>query len=161
MDAYVRKLLKKERSEMVFLVAITLLAVAVRILVRSFVAEDWSVYWSDWLLQLKEGGFSALKDDFYDYAPPVMYLLYLITLLPMNAMTAFKGICCLLEILGAFVIAKIVLLCTKSQKKAVFSYGIFLFWPTVILNAAVWSQCDIIYTLLILCSVYFLLKVKQ
>ncbi len=160
MDAYVRKLLKKERSEMVFLVAITLLAVAVRILVRSFVAEDWSVYWSDWLLQLKEGGFSALKDDFYDYAPPVMYLLYLITLLPMNAMTAFKGICCMLEIAGACVIAGIVLECTKSRRKAVFSYGVFLFLPTVILNAAVWSQCDIIYTLLILCSVYFLIKDK-
>lgn len=160
MDAYIRKLLKKEQSEFWLVVVLTLLAIAVRVLVRSFVAEDWSVYWSNWLLQFQEGGFRALKDDFYDYAPPVMYLLYLITRLPLNPMTAFKGICCLLEILGAFVIAKIVLLCTKSQKKAVFSYGIFLFWPTVILNAAVWSQCDIIYTLLILCSVYFLLKDK-
>lgn len=160
MDAYIRKLLKKEQSEFWLVVVLTLLAIAVRVLVRSFVAEDWSVYWSNWLLQFQEGGFRALKDDFYDYAPPVMYLLYLITRLPLNPMTAFKGICCLLEILGAFVIAKIVFLCTKSQKKAVFSYGIFLFWPTVILNAAVWSQCDIIYTLLILCSVYFLLKDK-
>ena len=137
MDAYIRKLLKKEQSEFWLVVVLTLLAIAVRVLVRSFVAEDWSVYWSNWLLQFQEGGFRALKDDFYDYAPPVMYLLYLITRLPLNPMTAFKGICCLLEILGAFVIAKIVLLCTKSQKKAVFSYGIFLFWPTVILNAAV------------------------
>ena len=64
MDAYVRKLLKKERSEMVFLVAITLLAVAVRILVRSFVAEDWSVYWSDWLLQLKDPAAHECHDCF-------------------------------------------------------------------------------------------------
>lgn len=160
MDAYIRKLLKKERAELLLIVVLTLLAIAVRVMVRSFVAEDWSVYWSNWLLQFQEGGFRALKDDFYDYAPPVMYLLYLITRLPVNPMTAFKGICCLLEILGAFVIARIVLLCTKSRKKAAFSYGVFLFWPTVILNAAVWSQCDIIYTLFILCSVYFLLKDK-
>lgn len=160
MDAYVRKLLNKERAEVLYLGVITLLAIAVRILVRSFVAEDWSVYWSSWLAQLETGGFAALKDDFYDYAPPVMYLLYLITLLPVNAMTAFKGICCMLEIIGAVVIAKTVFVCTKSREKAVFSYGVFLFLPTVILNAAVWSQCDIIYTLLLLCSVYFLIQDK-
>ena len=130
-------------------------------MVRSFVAEDWSVYWSDWLSKLEAGGFTALKDDFYDYAPPVMYILYLITLLPVNAMTAFKGFCCLLEFAGAGMIAKTVLLCTKSRKKACLSYGIFLFLPTVILNAAVWSQCDIIYTILILSSVYFLLINKK
>lgn len=162
MDAYIRKWMKKEgRPELLLVAVITLLAVCVRIQVRSFVAEDWSVYWSDWLSRLEAGGFAALADDFYDYAPPVMYILYLITLLPVNAMTAFKGFCCLLEFAGAGMIAKIVLLCTKSRKKACLSYGIFLFLPTVILNAAVWSQCDIIYTLLILSSVYFLLVNKK
>ena len=36
-----------------------------------------------------------------------------------------------------------------------------LFLPTVILNAAVWSQCDIIYTLLILECVNCLMKNKK
>jgi len=171
MDLYIRNLLKKnisigkhkfdtEVSEVLFLAVITLLAVGVRISVRSFVADDWSIYWSSWLLELKEGGFRALADDFYDYAPPVMYILYLITLLPMNAMTAFKGLCCLLDFAGACVIAGMVEECTGSKKKAHLAYGIFLMLPTVILNAAVWSQCDIIYSLLILCSVYFLIKNK-
>ena len=64
MDAYIRKLLKKEQSEFWLVVVLTLLAIAVRVLVRSFVAEDWSVYWSNWLLQFQEGGFRDLKDDF-------------------------------------------------------------------------------------------------
>ena len=170
MDRYVRGWMKKEFSfgtcrvrgaEILFLMSLTVLAVLVRVQVRTFVAEDWSVYWSNWLLELQTKGFSALADDFYDYAPPVMYLLYIITLLPVNAMTAFKGICCLLEFAGAAVIAGIVLDCTKSRKRAQFAYGLFLFLPTVILNAAVWSQCDIIYTFLILCSVYFLLKDRR
>lgn len=169
MDQYVRNLLNKkisigkyrtEMSEILFLAALTLLAVGVRISVRSFVADDWSIYWSDWLARLEKGGFRALADDFYDYAPPVMYILYLITLLPVNAMTAFKGFCCLLEFVGAMVIAGIVEECTGSRRRAHLAYGIFLFLPTVILNAAVWSQCDIIYSLLILCSVYFLIKNK-
>lgn len=167
MDSYVRNLLKKkisigtyqtEMSQLLFLAVITLLAVGVRISVRSFIAEDWSVYWSHWLAELESGGFRALADDFYDYAPPVMYILYLITLLPINAMTAFKGLCCLLEFAGAVLIGRMVYLCTGSGKRAGMAYGIFLFLPTVILNAAVWSQCDIIYTLLILCSVYFLIQ---
>lgn len=151
---------KVSASELLFLAVITLLAVGVRISVRSFVAEDWSVYWSHWLSELETGGFRALADDFYDYAPPVMYLLYLITLLPINAMTAFKGFCCLLEFAGAVLIAGMVEECTGSRKKAHLAYSIFLFLPTVILNASVWSQCDIIYTLLILISVCFLMKNK-
>lgn len=151
---------KVSAPDLLFLAVITLLAVGVRICVRSFVAEDWSVYWSSWLSELETGGFRALADDFYDYAPPVMYILYLITLLPVNAMTAFKGLCCLLEFAGAALIADMVKECTKSRKKAYLAYSIFLFLPTVILNAAVWSQCDIIYTLLILCSVCFLMKNK-
>lgn len=149
-----------EVRSVLFLAVLTLLAAGVRISVRSFVADDWSIYWSSWLSELETHGFRALADDFYDYAPPVMYILYLITLLPVNAMTAFKGLCCLLEFVGAAVIAGMVKECTGSRKKAQLAYGIFLFLPTVILNAAVWSQCDIIYTLLILCSVYFLMKDK-
>lgn len=151
---------RTEVSELLFLAVLTLLAVGVRISVRSFIAEDWSVYWSSWLAELEAGGFRALADDFYDYAPPVMYILYLITLLPINAMTAFKGLCCLLEFAAAALIAGMVKECTGSRKKAHLAYGIFLFLPTVILNASVWSQCDIIYTLLILCSVCFLMKNK-
>ena len=167
MDRYMRNLLGRKisfgkqearASEWLFLAALTVLAVALRISVRSFVADDWSTYWSAWLAELETNGFKALAGNFYDYAPPVMYILYLITLLPINAMTAFKGLCCLLELIGAAVIAGIVKECTGSKKKAHLSYGIFLFLPTVILNASVWSQCDIIYTLLILCSAYFLLK---
>lgn len=167
MDQLIRDWMKKEYlpgrcrlrgEELLFLASLTVLAALVRVQVRSFVADDWSIYWSSWLTELQTRGFSALADDFYDYAPPVMYLLYGITLLPVNAMTAFKGICCLLEFAGAAVIAGIVAECTKSRKRAQFAYGLFLFLPTVILNAAVWSQCDIIYTFLILCSVLFLLK---
>ena len=167
MDRYMRGWMKKEFSfgkyrasggELLFLTVLTGLAAAVRILARSFVADDWSIYWSSWLSELSVRGFGALADDFYDYAPPVMYLLYVITRLPVNPMTAFKGFCCLLELLGAAVIGGIVMDCTGSRRRAQYACGIFLFLPTVILNASVWSQCDIIYTLLILCSVRFLLK---
>lgn len=159
MDQYVRSLLsKKNVTEFLFLAVITLLAAAVRISVRSFVSDDWTIFWDDWLYQLREGGFGALANGFYDYAPPILYILYLFTLLPINGMTAYKGFFCLLDFVGAAAIARMVEECTGSRKKAHLAYGIFLFLPTVILNSAVWAQCDIIYSLLILCSVYFLIK---
>ncbi|MBS6396756.1 MAG: hypothetical protein KH452_06350 [Clostridiales bacterium] len=169
MDQYVRNLLKKkisigtyetEMSKLLFLAVITLLAASVRISVRSFVGDDWSIYWSSWLAELQNRGFRALADDFYDYAPPVMYIWYVISLLPINGMTAFKGLCCLLDFVGAALVGMMVMECTKSEQKAHLAYGIFLFLPTVILNASVWSQCDIIYSLLILSSVYYLMKNK-
>jgi len=43
---------RTEVSELLFLAVITLLAAGVRISVRSFIAEDWSVYWSHWLSEL-------------------------------------------------------------------------------------------------------------
>ena len=68
MDQYVRNLLKKkisigtyqtEMSQFVFLAVITLLAISVRISVRTFVAQDWDWYWSVWLDELRAGGFRA------------------------------------------------------------------------------------------------------
>ena len=53
MDRYMRNLLSRKISfgkqetrvsEWLFLAALTMLAVALRISVRSFVADDWSVY---------------------------------------------------------------------------------------------------------------------
>ena len=109
MDQSVRNLLNKKMklggqelnvSDVLLLAAITVLAVWVRTAVRSFVAQDWTDYWSLWLEELRAGGFKALAGNFYDYAPPVMYLLYLITLLPINSMTAFKAFCCMLDFVG-------------------------------------------------------------
>ena len=161
MDAYVRDWLKKDRhGEYLLLAVLTILAVAARISMRTFVSDDWVIFWDDWFSHLQSKGFSALADDFYDYAPPMLYLLYLITLLPVNYMTAFKGFCCLLDFAGAAAAAGLVWNCTGNRKRAVFAYGAFLFLPTVILNGAVWCQCDIIYTLLILLCVSFLLKGK-
>lgn len=170
MDQSVRNLLNKKMklggqelnvSDVLLLAAITVLAVWVRTAVRSFVAQDWTDYWRLWLEELSAGGFKALAGNFYDYAPPVMYLLYLITLLPINSMTAFKAFCCMLDFVGAGLIGNMVTDCTGSKKRGMLAYGVFLFLPTVILNAAVWSQCDIIYTLLILECVNCLMKNKK
>lgn len=170
MDLHIRNLMKKKVSmgayelkvsDLLLLSVLTLLAVSVRIMMRTFVAQDWTDYWEIWFTELRTGGFKALATDFYDYAPPIVYLLYLFTLLPINAMTAYKGFCCVLDFFGAAVIAMMVWECTRSRTKAYLSYGMFLFLPTVILDAAVWCQCDMIYTLPVLCSVYFLLKDKK
>ncbi|MDO4262327.1 MAG: hypothetical protein Q4C82_09625 [Eubacteriales bacterium] len=167
MDQAVRNLLKKKIkvgrgqigvSDLLFLLLVTALAAWARAAVRTFVAQDWTDYWSLWLGELEEKGFSALAGNFYDYAPPVMYLLYLITLLPVNSMTAFKAVCCLLDFAGAGLVGAMTAECTGSRKRGMLAYGIFLFLPTVILNAAVWSQCDILYTVLLLCCVRCLMK---
>ncbi len=73
------------------MVVMTVLAIAVRISVRTFVADDWTIFWEDWFFHLKEGGFHSLAEGWYDYAPPIVYLLYIISVLPINEMTGYKG----------------------------------------------------------------------
>lgn len=77
MDQSVRNLLNKKMklggqelnvSDVLLLAVITVLAVWVRTAVRSFVAQDWTDYWSLWLEELRAGGFKALAGNFYDYA---------------------------------------------------------------------------------------------
>ena len=51
----------------------------------------------------------------------------------------------MLDFVGAGLIGNMVTDCTGSKKRGMLAYGVFLFLPTVILNAAVWSQCDITY----------------
>jgi Gpi18-like mannosyltransferase len=49
----------------------------------------------------------------------------------------------------------------KTNLLPYLAYGVALFIPPVLLNSAVWGQCDIIYTCFILISIYLFLRKKS
>ena len=73
-----------------------------------------------------------------------IYDLYLIKLLS----TFF-------DVLLAFGAMRLTGLFTRSRVKLLFVYFAVLFWPTVVLNSAVWGQCDSIYVSLGLLAIYW------
>lgn len=156
------KLMKKsgwpgfDKTDVLYLAAMTVIGMAIRLILRVVTTDDWGMYWDPWISDLKEMGFSYLATDRYDYTPTFVYILWVISKLPINPMTAYKGLHIVLDFVAAIVMGKIVWKVTGSSVKSITAYGLMLLVPTIWANSALWAQCDIIFmTFLLLCFYYF------
>lgn len=155
------KLLKKyqmDKTDVIFLLLMTAIGLGIRMILRTVTTVDWTMYWDPWIAILKEQGFRALGTDFYDYAPPFVYILWGISRLPLNPMTCYKGICIAVDFAAAVVMGKIVWEGTGSRVKSVCVYGLTLLVPTIWANSALWAQCDIIFMTFVLLCIYELFR---
>ena len=150
--------LKKQgltRLDLFYLAALTLIGLSIRVILRVVITDDWLMYWDPWISDIKEMGFSYLATDRYDYTPTFIYIIWVISKLPINPMTAYKGLHCILDFVAAAILGKMIYKVTGSRRKGVLSYGLFLIVPTIWANSALWAQCDIIFmTFLLLCFYY-------
>lgn len=144
--------------DLLLLAGMSVAGILIRWVFRAVVTDDWDIFWGPWIEELRMGGFHALATDFYDYAPPFVYILYFISNLSMNSMIAYKTICCIFDFIAAIVAAGIIYDCTKSKVRMIGVYSIFMIMPTMIANSALWAQCDIIYATFVLLSILFILK---
>lgn len=143
------------RMDLCYLAALTLIGLGIRVILRVVITDDWLMYWDPWISDLKEMGFSYLATDRYDYTTTFVYILWAISRLPINPMTAYKGLHCVLDFVAAGILGKMIWKVTGSKRKGILSYGLFLIVPTIWANSALWAQCDIIFmTFLLLCFYY-------
>ena len=113
-----------------------------------------------------------------DYPPLYMYFLSIFSILPFgrvveasgswnayyyyeNLMYYVKTLTFIFEIIFAVFAYKIVKKVSGSKIAGCTAYSLFLFLPTVIINGAVWGQCDICYSTMLLISTYYLMEKKQ
>ncbi len=89
------------RMDLCYLAALTLIGLGIRVILRVVITDDWLMYWDPWISDLKEMGFSYLATDRYDYTPTFVYILWVISRLPINPMTAYKGLHCVLDFVAA------------------------------------------------------------
>ena len=143
------------RMDLCYLAALTLIGLGIRVILRVVITDDWLMYWDPWISDLKEMGFPYLATDRYDYTPTFVYILWAISRLSINPMTAYKGLHCVLDFVAAGILGKMIWNVTGSKRKGILSYGLFLIVPTIWANSALWAQCDIIFmTFLLLCFYY-------
>ena len=146
------------RMDLCYLAALTLIGLGIRVILRVVITDDWLMYWDPWISDLKEMGFSYLATDRYDYTPTFVYILWAISRLPINPMTAYKGLHCVLDFVAAGILGKMIWKVTGSKRKGILSYGLFLIVPTIWANSALWAQCDIIFMTFLLLCFYFLFE---
>jgi len=120
--------------------------------------QDFLLQWYDYIVT--HGRFAALSDNFYNYTPPYIYMMTAVSYLDgvFSRVTLIKSISILFDGLSAFLIYKIVLLVRPDRRLAILAAALFLNLPTVILNGAVWGQCDVIYTTFLLAFAYYLIR---
>lgn len=147
-----------DRADVLYLLVITVIGLAIRGILRVVTTVDWTTYWDPWIMDLKEMGFSYLATDRYDYAPSFVYILWVISKLPINPMTSYKALHIVLDFVAAAVMGKLVSESTGSKTKSFIAYGAMLLVPTIWADSALWAQCDIIFMLFILLSFYYLFR---
>ena len=141
------------------LVAITVLALAVRWTMLGEQSGDYRAFLDPWYRHLAQSGFAGLGDEFSNYNTPYLVLLAAVTYLPVPELVGIKAISIVFDLLLAVFVAKIVAhVRPGSRWLPVLGYGATLLLPTVVLNSAWWAQCDAIYASLAVGSVYFLLR---
>ncbi len=149
---------KWELSDILLIVGVTILSMLIRLEVRHVVSGDWTTWWDLWFKELYAGGFKALAGNWYDYAPPFVYLLWLISVLPINCMTGFKLMMTGFDLMAAIVAYLIIYEITKNRTKAVVTYAIFVLSPIFIVNSVLWAQCDMLPMFWVLLCIYFFVK---
>lgn len=149
---------KWELSDILLIVGVTVLSLLIRLEVKHVITGDWTTWWEIWFAKLYEGGFGAIAGDWYDYAPPFVYLLWLITVLPINCMTGFKLMMSGFDFMAAIVAYLIIYEITKDKTKSVIAYAVFLLNPIFIVNSTLWAQCDMLPMFWVLLCIYFFIK---
>lgn len=149
---------KWELSDILLIVGVTVLSLLIRMEVKHVITGDWTTWWELWFAELYECGFGAIAGDWYDYAPPFVYLLWLITVLPINCMTGFKLMMSGFDFMAAIVAYLIIYEITKNKTKSVIAYAVFMLNPIFIVNSTLWAQCDMLPMFWVLLCVYFFIK---
>jgi Gpi18-like mannosyltransferase len=114
--------------------------------------------WYDYIQE--HGGFAALKDNFANYTPPYLYLLWLATKLPVQKLYAIKLVSIPFDFLQALFVMLIVRLRYESRTVRMLAFFAALFAPTVVFNSGLWAQSDAMYTSFLLASVYYVIRKK-
>ena len=157
---------------------LTLLSVALRVVAIPHSNQDLVSFNLIWYETLSKGVAQALATDFANYTPPYTYFLALATLMRgfIAPLTAIKLIPTCFDILGAFLIYKIVALIpapspvgsreknplslrerARVRARPLLAAAIYFSAPTVLINSSYWGQADSLYTACLLTCLYLLM----
>ncbi|CAM3630738.1 hypothetical protein KIPE111705_17900 [Kibdelosporangium persicum] len=139
--------------------AIVLLTLAVRLVLFPFQSMDYRAFVQQWYEFIAaNGGFPALRYEFANYNVPYLYLLAVLTYLPVPVLAGVKVISVLFDLLLAFYVYKVVALKYPRGWLPFLAATTVSLLPTVVTNGAMWAQCDSIYAAFGVGAVYYVVR---
>ena len=157
-----------ERNDFNFLIAIFYTGVSfAALLIARFALFDYESFdyihsLSHWVERYREMTFfEGLGVKVSNYNQPYMYLLNIIARIGIPDIYLIKIISVIFDAVLAFFVMKIVSLKTKSLNMRILSFLLAFAVPTVIINSAMWGQCDSIYSAFAVGALYYALRVRS
>lgn len=146
----------------IMMAAIAIGGILVRIPLFKFVSGDMSGYLIVWYDTIKAyGGIHALNIQVGNYSVLYQTLIALMTYIPLSPVILYKSLSVVFDYVMAVAVARFVYEETgKNINKAVFSFAMVLLSPIVIMNSAMWGQCDSIFTSFLVLTVFYFKKEK-
>src|SRR6185436_18188617 len=124
------------------------------------VVSDYTYFIKVWFETLKVHGLTAFTQLFADYAPLYLYLLKLLTYIPVSSLYSEKTLSFLFDIaiaIGGYYVLKQA--SVWAGQKDILKLGaiVLLTLPTVMINSSLWGQSDALYTAGIVWGIYAML----
>ncbi len=132
-----------------------ILAVMARWALFPFESTDYRVHFGPWYDYIANHGFfQAFGDRFHNYPPLYVHMIGVCVIIPGVKIIKMKALLVLFDLIGA---AAGYFMIRKRYPKglaAAAGFWAILFAPTVIMNGALWTECDMVFTAPLLISLY-------
>lgn len=127
--------------------ALAIAAILLRLYCFDWITDDYRNFLAPWIQFFESnGGFYALQYSVGNYNVPYLYFLALFSYFDSeNWLYLIKLLSVFFDIVLAFAVTKLVSLYYDSDNRLLIAFFGSLFLPTVVLNGALWGQCDVIY----------------
>jgi Gpi18-like mannosyltransferase len=133
--------------------------ILVRLSVFDYITLDYENFLSPWVQFYREnGGFAGLGTAQGNYNVPYLTWLALFSYFPIFDLYLIKLLSLIFDAVLAYFLFKLASLLTDSPGGRVVCFLTAMVLPTVILNGAVWGQCDSIYAAFCAGALYFALR---
>ena len=142
------------------LCAALLLAAAfvLRGLCLNYETSDYTQFLTVWVDFFRtHGGLAALREPVGNYNVPYLTFLVLISGSSLSDLHLIKLFSIFFDVVLAWSVMQLVGLFRREAVWKLSAFFLVLFWPTVVLNGALWGQCDSVYASLAVLSVYLVL----
>lgn len=128
-------------------------AIYARVALVPFESGDFTQYLLQWFKELGALSFKdALSTPIGNYNLPYVYYLAILSRFKVESLVHIKAFSCFFDVIMAYAVMRLVMTEVEDRRLQLAAYIIVLLTPTVMIDSAMWAQCDAVYTSLCIIS---------